>query len=41
MVKILGKSEWKEVPLRSLAGKYPAGLLPGWRPVIENRGKTP
>lgn len=34
----LGDKEIKEVPLRSLAGKHPAGLLPGWRRVIENRG---
>jgi hypothetical protein len=35
----LGGKEIKGVPLRSLAGKHPAGLLPGWRRVIENRGQ--
>lgn len=38
MHEILGDKEIKEVTLRSLAGKHPVGLLPGWRRVIENRG---
>jgi len=38
MWQILGDNKIKEVTLRSLTGKHPVGLLPGWRRVIENRG---